>query len=129
MTYRDQRTLEQTKLQLAQWRAENAAPRPLPGKVWDKAVQLARRYGVGQVARALRLDYGALKRRVEATESATCTSTDPQATFIELLPVAPPAVIGRCDVEVESRRGDELRLTLNDIAPSVLATLIREVLA
>ena len=131
MTYRDQRTLEQTKLELTQWRAENAAPTPLPRDIWDKAVQLARRHGVGQVARALRLDHGALKRRAEAEGRGPMGSPSAAAppTFIELLPLAPSAVIGRCDLQVESRRGDELRLTLNDIGPSALATLIREVLA
>lgn len=130
MTYRDQRSLEHAKQQLAHWRTENSAPTPIPGEIWEKAVQLARRHGVGQVARALRLDHGALKRRVEAPDPATTNpQSTPAATFIELLPVAPPVIIGRCELEVESRRGDELRLTLSEIAPSTLATLIREVLA
>lgn len=128
MTYRDQRTLEQAKLELAQWRSENGAPTPIPGEIWEKAVQLARRHGVGEVARALRLDYGRLKRRVEGLNPAVSTPPINQSTFIELLPLSAPAVIGRCKVEVESRRGDGLRLTLRDVAPSALARLIREVL-
>ena len=127
MTYQDQRTLEQAKRQLAAWRAENSAPTPLPGEIWDTAVRLARRHGVGQVARALRLDHGALKRRVEKPATGAQEFTSP--TFIELLPVAPPATISKCDLRVESRRGDGLRLRLTDVAPSALATLIREVLA
>lgn len=61
MTYREQRTLEQVKLQLTEWRVSNSAPTPIPGEIWDTAVHLAARHGVGPIARALRLDYGALK--------------------------------------------------------------------
>ncbi len=131
MSYQDRRTLQQVKLKLDRWRVRNGAPTPIPGEIWAKAVQLARQYGVGQVARALRLDHGALKRRVGAPESppACQPPTAAPATFIELLPAASPGVIDSCVMEVRSSRGDRLRMKLHGIPASALATLTREMLA
>lgn len=132
MSCRDLRTLQQVKLRLNQWRARNGAPTPIPGQIWAKAVQLARQYGVGHVARALRLDHGALKRRVDGYTPASPARLAPEGaptTFIELLPAPPPQVIGRCVVEVKSARGDRLRLKLSAIPASALGTLVKEMLA
>ncbi|MCE7875653.1 hypothetical protein DYH09_35530, partial [bacterium CPR1] len=103
----------------------------IPGEIWAKAVQLARQHGVGYVARALRLDHGALKRRVNAPESTpSCQPpTVAPATFIELLAPPSPGVIDRCVMEVRSSRGDRLRMKLHGIPASALATLTREMLA
>ncbi len=127
MTYRDQQSLEQLKQQLTRWRASNCAPTPIPDRIWYGAAQLASRHGVGQVARALHLDYAALKRKAVVSVQETMAPVVAPTAFIELVP--PPVQIGRCVLEIESARGNEMRLKMRDVTPAALGTILREVLA
>jgi hypothetical protein len=52
----------------------------MPAGLWAAAVSLAREHGVARVARALGVDYGALKRRVSASDA------DGGAGFVALDP-------------------------------------------
>ena len=52
------------------WRKRGPARRKIPERLWDLARGLAETYGVNKTARALRLDYYDLKRRVEASGRA-----------------------------------------------------------
>lgn len=52
------------------WRAMRASGSPMPEELWSAAVELAREHGVYVVARSLRVDYGALKRRVDGDGGA-----------------------------------------------------------
>lgn len=54
--------------QVADWRANREKHGPMPGRLWQAAIELAQRHGVGNVARGARLDYGSLKRRVDEAE-------------------------------------------------------------
>ena len=50
---------------IAEWRGtRGTSAERMPERLWAEAARLARVYGGSRVARALRLDYGALKRRV-----------------------------------------------------------------
>ena len=58
--------VDQLKAQVLDWRRAKAKPRfPMPSEPWDAAVQLAKRFGVCRIARAVGLDYGSLRKRVE----------------------------------------------------------------
>ena len=46
------------------WRSTRHRPNPMPGDIWDHAVVLAREFGVCKVARAVGLDYTALRKKV-----------------------------------------------------------------
>ena len=60
--------------------------RRLPESLWSAAVKLAQVYGVNRTARTLRLDYNALRKRLESTASEAPPEAPPGPTFIELLP-------------------------------------------
>jgi len=47
---------------IEEWRRQGE-PRAMPGGLWDAAVSLARAHGICPISRALRIDYGGLKRR------------------------------------------------------------------
>jgi len=49
------------------WRSKQKTRSRLPEPLWLAAVKLAQRYGVNRTARALRLDYNGLKKRMEST--------------------------------------------------------------
>ena len=46
------------------WRTTRHRPKPMPPAIWDHAVVLAREFGVCKVARAVGLDYTALRKKV-----------------------------------------------------------------
>ena len=47
------------------WRRTRKARSHIPEPLWASAVTMARTYGLNRTAKALRLDYYALKKRVE----------------------------------------------------------------
>ena len=74
--------------QLARWRQTRPHPRaPIPAAVWAAAVVLARQHGVYPMARALPIDYGALKAHVARADGLTEVAGPP--TFVELAAVTP----------------------------------------
>jgi hypothetical protein len=99
------------------WRSAHTGRLPIPGRLWAAAVELAREHGIFQTAKALRLEYGKLKRLVESAGPVTkgrvakasaagprrARSTAPPA-FVELM--ASQAVgPSECLIELEGRRG------------------------
>lgn len=66
---------------IARWRRQRPKPSPMPEELWAAAVSLARSHGVGPIARALRLDYGALKKKMAGRRKEGGSSP---AGFIEL---------------------------------------------
>jgi hypothetical protein len=80
------------------WRRTRAKPGPMPEALWRAAAQLARKHGLSAVAAALRLQYYALKDRVEGTTHAV--RRQGTAAFVE---VSPPAMTpSGCVLELEA---------------------------
>ncbi len=117
--------LQQLRRRFEEFRNTRAGHTRLPEALWAAAAELAKRYGVNPTARALRLEYGGLRKRVENRGQAKgkrAPSTPP--TFMEF--VAPGAkAVTNCTVEVESVQGGKLRLELKAVATTELASLIR----
>ncbi len=108
--------LEQLRRRFDEFRNTQPLRSRLPEPLWAAAAELATRYGIHATARALRLDYGGLRRRVEQRpqqKSTPLEATD-ATTFVEL--VGPTAGNSTsCSVEVESAQGSKLRLELKAI--------------
>jgi len=117
--------LEQLRRRFDEFRSTQPSRSRLPEPLWTAAAELATRYGVHATARALRLDYRGLKKRVEnrgrPNQKRTAAT---QPTFVELVGPALGAVTD-CSVEVESTQGSKLRLELKAIATTELVNLIR----
>ena len=105
------RRVTQLRGRIEGWRRQRSKGSRMPEELWTSAVSLARRHGVYPVARALRIDYGALKRR---------TTRRPQdgkragrtSEFVEL---APAPLIRRAQpfgMEVELWGADGAKLVL-----------------
>ena len=108
---------------LSAWRKTHRLRTPLPPELWNRAAELATEQGLGKTARALHLDYTALKKRVNAHTFKRQGPSIPQ--FIEFLsPLS--AQIAECALEVESAQGARLRITMKHVAASGLASIIRE---
>ena len=87
--------LEQVRGDIEDWRTSRAKLGPMPEALWENATIAARELGLYPVARALRLNYAALKQRVAA---GTAGERGAQARRVE------PARKARVDfVEVSNR--------------------------
>ncbi len=101
------------------WRSAHAGRLPIPERLWAAAVELAREHGVFHTVRALRLEYGKLKRLLESASPAAksrrtkgrkggrrggARSLAPPTAFVELM-TTPTAGLSDCLIELEGRRG------------------------
>jgi len=69
---------------LQRWRSTRKPRAPIPEKVWAGAVEAARQHGLFQTAQVLRLEYGKLKRRVDAAGPDAQRKVPPSA-FVEMV--------------------------------------------
>jgi hypothetical protein len=88
----------------------------MPAALWAAAVALARQHGLYPTARALRVDYGALKKRLDAAGAGRA----PSPAFVEL-PAARPTGLGACVIELEAPRGGRMRI---EVPGATLADLV-----
>lgn len=110
--------LERLQRHLEVWRKSHKPRSRLPGRFWNSAVQLARQYGLNKTAKALRLDYYDLKKRVSA--GAVALETAP--SFVELVP-ATSSPFPECLIELEARSGTKMRIHLKGTTLPDLTTL------
>jgi hypothetical protein len=104
------------------WRLRREGRR-IPEPLWAAAVELAGEFGLHPTARALRLNYYSLKKRVEAANG----HEGPLAlapTFCELIPNEPLGV-AEWTVELEDPRGTKMRIERKGGGLSELALLTR----
>jgi len=99
------------------WRKGHQARLPIPEALWAEAAKAAREHGVFRTSKALHLEYGKLKRMMEAS-SATVRPTIAPATFLELMP---PQTVGlaECLIELEGPRGKMRVEWKGSIAPDL----------
>ena len=110
--------MEQVRRRFENWRSTHARRARLPEPLWGEAVALARTQGLFQTARALRLDYASLKKRLQAGRPSAAPA------FVEL--IAPAAAnLSECVVELEGRRGGRMRLQWKAAAAPDLIGLSR----
>ena len=109
------------------WRSSHRGRLPIPARLWASAAAVAREHGVFQTAKVLRLEYGKLKRMVEAAPSGVRPAAGRPATFLELVP--PQAVpsgpgLSECLIELEGPRG-KIRIQWKGTTAPDLASLSR----
>jgi hypothetical protein len=111
--------LQDLSRRLEQWRKEQPPRARLPESMWTAAAEMARRYGLHQTTKLLRLDYTRLKKRITATAPVAAATPN----FLELL--GPVATTGpaECVVEWESTRG-RMRVAMKGVTPD-WASLLR----
>ena len=111
--------LEPTRRRIMRWR-ETRTHRgaPMPAPLWAAAIALARQHGLYTTARALHLDYGSLKKRLDRAGAGR----GPSPAFVEL-PGARPTGLGPCVIDLESPRGRRLRIEVTGVTVADLVTL------
>jgi hypothetical protein len=92
----------------------------MPAALWAAAVALARQHGLYATARRLRIDYGALKKRLDVAR----VERVPSPAFVEL-PAPRPTGLGPCVIDLDGRRGRHLRIEVTGVTVADLVTLTR----
>jgi len=111
--------LEDARRRVARWRETRPyRGAPMPAALWGAAVALARQHGLYTTARTLRVDYGSLKKRLDAAAGVRVAAP----TFVELAAVPPPG-LGPCVIDLEGRRGRRLRIEVTGVTVADLVTL------
>ncbi len=143
--------MERVRQRLERWRGRRRPRTRIPEVLWAAAVQVAGRYGIHRTAKALRLDYYSLKRRVEreaaekeaaakkaarakepaakrrdARKAGVGASQTPveTATFVEL-PSPTWAARGECILELERPGGTKMRACLKGMPAADVAAIGR----
>ena len=117
--------LEKTRQRFEQWRRTRKTRSRIPDRLWIAAAKLAGRHGINRTARVLRVNYYALKKRVEKeVSSPSPVNGDAKPAFVEL---ATPAISGTCEciLELEDVAGGKMRVQLKSVEAPDLAALTR----
>jgi hypothetical protein len=115
-------SMKRVRRRLERWRRTRAHPRaPIPKNIWTGAVALARQHGLYQTARALPINYGALKQHLETADGTGGAAV--RSGFVEFKPMNPPAGDDSV-IEVEGPR-TMVRLRLHGVTLSDLVRLSR----
>jgi hypothetical protein len=107
----------------AAWRRTRTTRR-IPEELWSLAAELGARYGVSRTARALRVQYYDLKKRISEEPSGAPTDEGPAPAFVEIL-TAPASVPSECVVEFEIPSGAKMRIEVKGGDAPDLAALSR----
>ena len=110
-----------------QWRRGRKGRARIPEPLWKAAVKMAEVYGVNRTATALRLDYYALKKRMEAkmdSQADVSSGAEGGISFLEMTRFGPIGA-AECTVELEDFQGATMRIQLRGYAAPDLAALAR----
>lgn len=118
--------LDAVRREFETWRRTHRARSRLPQRLWALAVTHARVAGVNATAQALRLNYYALKERMEDARGARAPGPLAAPTFVEVVPAGrPPAGVSECVIELGDARGATMRIALRSPGLPDLAALSR----
>ncbi len=117
-----QPTLENLREKLVKWRKIKRYHRePVPKDIWKDATELAKKYSIYKVSKALSLNYVNLKTRVMGPSKKK--PENKKTPFIELGQLPPAAEIV---LEMENKKGSRLKICLKgkiDFDPMDLAKI------
>ena len=106
------------------WRRVRRHRERMPAPLWSLAASLARRHGVARIARMARLDYYAVKERLEALNPEPGTETENRQAFVEL-PLPSSVAVPECVVELEHPRGRRMHILVKGAPMPDLGALSR----
>jgi len=118
--------LEAGRRRFDQWRKTRKGHGRIPERLWTSAVRLAGAYGLCRTARALGLDYNALKKRTNSADPHDSSSQETATAFVELVPPQ-GACLPECIIELEHPRGAKMRIRLTGHQSTEVVTAVSKV--
>ncbi len=109
--------------QITRWRQTRQHREPMPKQLWALAVSLAQQHTVARIARLARINYYALKKRLDPPIQSAAIQ-ERSSSFIEL-PVSLCAPTAECIIEMERPEGGRMRIEVKGGAAPDVAALSR----
>ena len=107
-------TLNQVKERFKLWRETRTRGKHIPAHLWLAAVDLAKEYGLQQVANELHVDCNRLKKHLaQAVGTLQISNTSTQFVEITVAPVPRLTAQSECVIQLENARGAKMRVELN----------------
>ena len=117
--------LSDVRRQIERWRSSRKRGTRIPEALWRAAAEAGQEHGVSKTAQALRLDYYALKKRVESVPPERPAVAPPsEVKFLEI-PLGVPSARPECILEFEDGQGARLRVELQGAALAELESVAR----
>ena len=109
-------SVSRVRVRVERWREHGLNRWRMPEDLWAAAVFLARSHGIAPIARALRLDYGSLKKRVGRSPGGGSGDRDGVRRFVEIDPrhLVPEREPRGGVVELIDAEGTKLVIRLSD---------------
>ena len=114
--------LEAGRQLFERWRSERHGLSRIPEPLWQRAAALGEEFGVHRTAKALRLNYDALRARVRSRSAEESAPAVKPPTFVELV-TGTTASTGKCRVEFDDGHGARMCVHLEHAEATVLAAL------
>lgn len=118
--------VKQLRTRIERWRTTRERRTAMPPKFWAEAASLAQSHGVYPVARALRISFEGLKRRIAESMAGSRTAAGRPSAFVEMTgaellggPVMPGTV-----VELSDAAGTRLAIHLAGEVEVDVASLV-----
>jgi hypothetical protein len=107
--------LEAVRNQFETWRKRRHCRGRIPESLWQAAVELCKEHPVGEVSRALRLNYNGLRNRViRARERNLVVGQHSNLGFVRL-DLGSPMTPSECLVEMEAPNGARMRMSFKGV--------------
>jgi len=118
--------LSDVRRQFEHWRRSRRRGTRIPEALWRAAASAGREHGVSKTSQALRLDYYALKERVESSGPEERSAVEPlsEIKFLEI-PLGAPSGRPECILEFEDGHGARLRVELEGSALAEIESVAR----
>ena len=95
---------------------------PIPEALWVSAVSLARKYGLNDVTKVLRLERYSLKKRVENLPEPR-KPIKPEICHPQFVELSQPVLAPECSLEFENPNGAKMKVQLKGTANLDLVAL------
>lgn len=110
--------------QIERWRQTRRHREPMPARLWAMAASLAREHTVARIARLARVNYYALRDRLDSVAVEPTVKREKRPSFVELpAPLCAPSP--ECTIELEHPRGGRMRIHVIGVPAPDLAALSR----
>ena len=108
-------SIEKVRDQFESWRKSRERRTAIPEALWEAAVRLSEDYSTLQISKSLRLNYTALKNRVQASHSGSSPRTGSGPAFVEL-DFGRSIFPAECIVEMEDKSGSKMKMHLKGVS-------------
>jgi hypothetical protein len=106
-------SLARLSARIEAWRNDPQKPKRMPEALWQAAAELSKHSSVGHISKALRLDYTALKKRVQGQTQKNLPAVKAQQPpkFIEL-GIEKKSAMPEFTIEMEDGNGAKMEIHL-----------------